>query len=97
MGATKNTVPGCQPSEDQFRVKVSEEEYNAAKQIAEYMKRYPYFEAHELYEAIELALKFASDLEKAGIEKEKFWQIIIYAGSIDWAGRWVIKEALGEA
>lgn len=58
-------------------------EDNAAKKIVEYMQRYPYRKARDLYTAIELTMKFISDLKEAGIATEKSWEIISLAETLD--------------
>lgn len=65
------------------RYHFSVEESNAAKQIVEYMQRYQYHKARDLYAAIELTMKFISDLKKAGVTDEKAWEIISLAATMD--------------
>ena len=69
------------------RYHFSVEERKAAERIVEYMQRYPYLKAHELYETIELTLKFPSDLQETGIAKEKFGEVVFPVDAIDWHER----------
>lgn len=61
----------------------SETEKTVADSIAQYMQRYPFGKAHELYEAIILTMQFLNDVKAAGIAEERAWEVLTLSSVID--------------
>lgn len=85
MDDKKSAAPGDQPdaTQSQCNNHFSETEKKVADSIAQYMQRYPFGKAHELYEAIILTAQFLNDIKAAGIEEGRAWEVLTLSSVID--------------
>ena len=81
----RNAAPGSQPdtAQDERNSHFSETEGKVAESIAQYMQRYPFKKAHELYESVILTMQLLNEVKAAGIKEERAWEVLTLSAAID--------------